>query len=250
MLANVFEMVITILVSVIAIFLCDHICYTSVVLSVVAMSLPGYTLTGAMMELAVKNDLPVPSIWCMPLCIQSFWPLEWGTVIRCGTSPIIHNPPQQQHYLVVMLLLTHDGIFLCLPLDCLVGCLCFGANVQYQFHTYTLNAAVGFVVIYFLTPVVGSTSFFIASSAGAFALGLTGDLYAKMSHHTEFVPLFGGLVMLAPSGIWVRGAVSLFEGESTDNGNGMFTFQVIGIALSITLDFFLANLCVYPTGRK
>jgi hypothetical protein len=49
--------------------------------------------------------------------------------------------------------------------------------------------------------------------------------------------------------IGVRGAVSLFE-DGADNANGTFVFQIIGIALSITLGLFLANICVYPSGRK
>ncbi len=49
--------------------------------------------------------------------------------------------------------------------------------------------------------------------------------------------------------IGVRGAVSLFDG-SNDSSGSSFVFQVLGIALSLTLGLFLANLVVYPNGKK
>jgi hypothetical protein len=47
----------------------------------------------------------------------------------------------------------------------------------------------------------------------------------------------------------VRGAIKMFDGSNDQSGSA-FVFQVLGIALSITLGLFLSNLVVYPKGKK
>lgn len=41
----------------------------------------------------------------------------------------------------------------------------------------------------------------------------------------------------------------MFDGSNDQSGSA-FVFQVLGIALSITLGLFLSNLVVYPKGKK
>ncbi|KAI8343429.1 hypothetical protein BC941DRAFT_411364 [Chlamydoabsidia padenii] len=245
MFGNVFEMAVTIVVSIITLALNNYVCYSAVALSAVVVALPGYALTSAVMELSAKNlcSGTVHLIHAIMYILFLAFGMGYGSTVWSLTHPgtairsmdTCHNPVDPYWY------------FLILPMTTLGISICFGANIR-QYPAFTLNAAVGFVVYYFMSKVVGPTSV-ITSSVGAFALGLTGNIYGRVTKRLAFVPLIGGIIILVPGSLGVRGAVTLFE-DGSENANGMFAFQIIGIALSITLGLFLANLCVYPSGRK
>ncbi|ORZ25617.1 hypothetical protein BCR42DRAFT_316231 [Absidia repens] len=245
MFGNVFEMVVTIVVSVITLALNSYVCYSAVALSSVVVALPGYALTSAVMELSAKNlcSGAVHLIHAIMYVLFLAFGMGYGSTVWSLTHPGVEvismatcaNPVDPYWY------------FLMLPLTTFGICICFGANIR-QYPAFTLNAGVGFVVYYFMTKTVGPNSV-ITPSVGAFALGLTGNIYGRLTKQLAFVPLMGGIIILVPGSLGVRGAVSLFE-DNSDHANGMFAFQIIGIALSITLGLFLANFCVYPGGRK
>lgn len=135
-----------------------------------------------------------------------------------------------------------------LPICTMSIALVYGASLN-QWIPMLLNSAVGYSVYYFVSEYAGATNV-ITPSVGAFALGLTGNLYARITKRLAFVPIMGGIIILVPGSIGVRGAVQLFDGSNNSNGGGEFVFQVLGIALSITFGLFLANLVVYPMGKK
>lgn len=255
MLGHVFEMVMTIFITFIALSLRHYSCYSVVALSAIVASLPGYTLTAAVMELAANKlcSGAVHLVHAIMYVLFLGFGMGYGSTVwhlaYLDTTTEIHTVCQRP--------VNPFWYFLLLPLVCLGSCLCFGANLRFHYPIYTLNAAVGFVAMYFLGKTIDSTpaassatsSMFITPSVGAFALGIPGNLYARLTQRAEFVPLFGGVVILVPGSLGVRGAVSLFEIDDSQE-NGKFTFQMIGIALSITLGLFLANVCVYPTGKR
>ena len=137
--------------------------------------------------------------------------------------------------------------FLLLPLCTIAIAVVYGASAN-QWLPMIADSAVGFTCTYFLNQYIGATSI-ITPSVGAFALGLVGNIYARVTKRLAFVPLMGGTIILVPGSIGVRGAVTLFDGSNNGSGSG-FVFQILGIALSITLGLFLANLVVFPMGKK
>ncbi|CAO3645491.1 unnamed protein product [Cunninghamella blakesleeana] len=247
MFGNVFEMAVTIVVSIITLALHNYVCYSAVALSAVVIALPGFSLTSAVMELSAKN-LCSGAIHLIHAIIYIFflafgmgygntvWELTHpGSDFKAASTMQTCSQPVDPLWYILML-----------PLACVGIGIVFGTTVK-QYPAFTLNSAVGFAVYYFLAKVVGPTSI-ITPSVGAFALGLTANIYGRITKRLTFVMLMGGIIILVPGSIGVRGAVSLFDGS--ENTGGMFAFQIIGIALSITLGLFLANLCVYPGGRK
>lgn len=88
---------------------------------------------------------------------------------------------------------------LMLPLTCIGIGIVFGTSVK-QYPAFTLNSAVGFVVYYFLSKVIGPTSI-ITPSVGAFALGLTANIYGRITKRLTFVMLMGGVIILVPGSI-------------------------------------------------
>ncbi|CAO3623061.1 unnamed protein product [Cunninghamella echinulata] len=247
MFGNVFEMAVPIVVSIITLALHNYVCYSAVALSAVVVALPGYSITSAVMELAAKNlcSGAIHLIHAIMYVLFLGFGMSYGNTVWGLTHPgnsddfkdtmqACANPVDPLWYILM------------LPVACFGISICFGASLK-QYPAFTLNAAVGFTVYFFMSKVVGPTSI-ITPSVGAFALGLTGNIYGRITKRLSFVMLMGGIIILVPGSIGVRGAVSLFDGSN--NAGGEFAFQIIGIALSITLGLFLSNLCVYPAGRK
>lgn len=197
MFGNVFEMAVTIVVSVITLALNNYVCYSAVALSAVVVALPGYALTSAVMELSAKNlcSGAVHLIHAIMYILFLAFGMGYGSTVWSLTHPGVavrsmdtcHNPVDPYWY------------FLILPLTTLGICICFGANIR-QYPAFTANAAVGFVVYYFMSKVVGPTSV-ITSSVGAFALGLTGNIYGRVTKRLAFVPLIGGIIILVPGSL-------------------------------------------------
>lgn len=197
------------------------------------------------MELAAKNLISgvVHLIYAMVYVLF----LGFGIGYGCSIWRLVH--PEVQ---VDVLSNCQGGpspwwIFLTLPLATMGFAIVYGASVN-QWLPMMADSAVGYAVYYFVSQYAGPTSV-ITPSAGAFALGLFGNIYARVTKRLAFVPLMGGIIVLVPGSISVKGAIHLFDGSNTDN-TGSFVFQVLAIALSLTLGLFLANLVVYPMGRK
>ncbi|KAI8069469.1 hypothetical protein BC940DRAFT_236995 [Gongronella butleri] len=254
MLGNVFEMVLTIVVSVVVLALNPYVCYLAVSLSAIVVALPGYSLTSAVMELSARNlcsgtvHLAHALMYVLFLAFgmsygSGIWSLTHGADLTSdrttSDSPLqtCIDPVNPYWY------------FLILPLTCAGILICYGGNMR-QYPGFTLNSAVGFVLYYFLNKILGTSTSAsnIVSSVSAFAIGLVSNIYARVtnkpSNHMHFA-----IVILVPGSLGVRGAFSLFDGSGAANGSD-FMIQIIGVALSITLGLFLANVFVYPTGRK
>ncbi|ORX45277.1 DUF1212-domain-containing protein [Hesseltinella vesiculosa] len=252
MLNNVFEMAITIVVSVIVLALSPNVCYLAVSLSAVVVALPGYSLTSAVMELAAKNlcsgtvHLAHALMYVLFLAFgmsygSGIWHLSHGDDMTSGANNV--SPLQ-----TCMNSVDPYWFFLILPLTCLGILICYGGSLR-QYPGFTLNSAVGFVLYFFLNKRLGTSTSAsnITSSVCAFAIGVVSNIYARITKNTTNHIHFA-IVILVPGSLGVRGAFNLFDGNSSNGSD--FVIQIIGIALSITLGLFLANVCVYPNGRK
>ncbi|KAI7865506.1 hypothetical protein BDF14DRAFT_1824283 [Spinellus fusiger] len=245
MLSNVFEIAVSVLVSVVTIALHPHVCFSSVSLSAIVVALPGYALTSAVMEMSAKNIVSgsIHLIHAIMYVLFLGFGLGYGASVWNLThveetielAAVCNNPVSPYWYILL------------LPISGITIAVVFGA-AKSQWIPFTMNAAVGFVVTFFLARVTHGDQN-ITSSVGAFALGLTGNLYGRLTNKLAFVPLIGGIIILVPGSLGVRGVIPFYDGTNGATGNN-FALQIIGTALSITLGLFLASLCVYPTGRK
>ncbi|OBZ90969.1 hypothetical protein A0J61_00983 [Choanephora cucurbitarum] len=245
MFGNVFEMAITIPIAIIALALHSYVCFAAIALSAIVIALPGYSLTCSVMELAAKNLVSGTVHLVYALMYILF--LAFGIGYGCSVWRLAY-PELDLNVLGTC----EDGInpywtFLLLPLAIMAIGLVYGAHYR-QWPSMIADSAIAYAVYYFVSKYVGSTNV-IAPSAGAFALGLAGNIYARVTRRQAFAPLMSGTLILVPGSLGVRGAVHLFDGSNNGSGSE-FVFQILGIALSITLGLFLANLVVYPTGKK
>ncbi|CEI86673.1 hypothetical protein RMCBS344292_01105 [Rhizopus microsporus] len=204
-----------------------------------------YSLTCSVMELSARN-LVSGSIHLVYALIYVLF-LAFGIGYGCSIWRLSHPDVDLNVLGACQNSLNPYWTFLFLPLSTIGLGTVYGADVH-QWFPMVLDSAVGYSVYYFVDKYTHSSAV-ITPSVGAFALGLFGNLYARVTKRLAFVPLMGGTIILVPGSIGVRGAISLFDGSNVESGSS-FVFQVLGIALSLTLGLFLANLVVYPKGKK
>lgn len=209
------------------------------------IALPGFSLTCSVMELAAKNLISgtVHLVYAMMYVLF----LAFGIGYGCSIWRLAHPGVEIDVLTACQGSISPWWTFLMLPICTVAFGVVYGASLN-QWLPMIGDSAVGYAVYFFVAKYAGSSSV-ITPSAGAFALGLFGNIYSRVTKRLAFVPLMGGTIILVPGSIGVKGAVSLFDGSNSSSG-GSFVFQVLGIALSLTLGLFLANLVVYPMGRK
>lgn len=245
MFGNIFEMAITIPIAIIALALHPYICFAAVAMASIIIALPGFSLTCSVMELSAKNLVSGGIHLVYALMYVLF--LAFGMGYGCSVWRLTHPDLDVNVSGACESNINPFWNFLFLPLATVGMATVLGADA-YQWPVMVINSGIGYAVYYFVGKYTESSSV-ITPSIGAFALGIFGNVYARLSKRTAFVPLIGGTIMLVPGSIGVRGAIKLFDG-SNDSSGSSFVFQILGIGLSITLGLFLANLVVYPKGKK
>lgn len=84
-----------------------------------------------------------------------------------------------------------------------------------------------------------------ASVLASFAVVLFGNLYSRFTGKPSIPAVISGVIILVPGGIGVRGVTNILS-DNIVQGIG-FSFQMITIALSITVGMFIGNSIVFPT---
>lgn len=93
------------------------------------------------------------------------------------------------------------------------------------------------------------TSRYIEDSASstaisAFVVGIVGNAYGRFRNRLALVPILPSILCLLPGSVALMGT-SAFIDSDISNGT-KFVFQVVQVALSITVGLFVANMIVFP----
>jgi uncharacterized membrane protein YjjB (DUF3815 family) len=92
----------------------------------------------------------------------------------------------------------------------------------------TLVTAVGFTVSYFMTS--GPQ---VTPAVAAFAVGIAGQAYGRLTGKLSYVPLLSGVLLLVPGSVGVRGVLAII---GSDPGQGFqFALRMVNISVSITV---------------
>ncbi|KAI8584273.1 hypothetical protein K450DRAFT_219021 [Umbelopsis ramanniana AG] len=246
MIANVFEIFVSICVAVIARALHQWICFSAVSLSAVVIALPGYSLTSAVMELSARNIVSgsIHLIYAVMYALMLAFGLGYGSAVY----DVAAHPTSTDESMYCQ----SDPVnpffyFLLLPIASVSISIIFGGSIR-QIPVMLCGASVAFTIYHFMSQVPSLNSE-IVTSVAAFGLGMFGNLYSKILKKMSFPILIGGIIILVPGSLGVRGAINLFDGSENDN-SGIFAVNMVAIGLAVTLGLFMANVVVYPNGKK
>ncbi|KAF3932337.1 hypothetical protein ABW19_dt0210273 [Dactylella cylindrospora] len=128
-------------------------------------------------------------------------------------------------------------------------------------------SASGFVVNFFATKRFPS-NVQVANALGAFAIGVVGNLYSRVSHQIAFTSIVPAIFIQVPSGLAAQGGLisglqtadSLTNKTTTASAETLqnqFNSTIAGVALGmiqvaigISVGLFFAAIAVYPFGKR
>jgi uncharacterized membrane protein YjjB (DUF3815 family) len=119
-----------------------------------------------------------------------------------------------------------------------------GATMR-QWPSMVCCSAIGFGVSVVASKVI--SNFQIVGTLSAFAVGIFGNLYFKITGDLALVPLSCGIVSLVPGSVGIQGAYFLIR---QDDQGMSFATQMVVASLGISVGLFAATLAVSPNERK
>ncbi|KAF9387346.1 hypothetical protein CPC16_007096 [Podila verticillata] len=237
---NVFEVTSSIVVGFIGKAFAERVCFSAVTLAGVVILLPGLLLTQSIMELASRNIVSG--------AVRMFYALMYAFFLGFGLSlgSELWDFVSGTNYVAT-------------PQDCMRGLnpwwffLIFPAvstsiNIVFNAHPsqwigMTLVSSVGFTVSYFMTA--GPQ---VTASIAAFAVGIAGQMYGRLTGKLSYVPLLSGVLLLVPGSVGVRGVLALIGSDPSQGFN--FALVMVNTSVAITLGVFCSALVWYPFWRK
>ena len=114
-----------------------------------------------------------------------------------------------------------------------------------QWPSMVCCSAVGFGVSVIASKLISNTQ--IVGSVSAFAVGIFGNVYYKITGDLALVPLSCGIVSLVPGSIGIQGAYFLIR---QDDQGVSFATQMVVASLGISVGLFAATLAVSPNNEK
>ncbi|KAF5388489.1 hypothetical protein D9757_004584 [Collybiopsis confluens] len=92
----------------------------------------------------------------------------------------------------------------------------------------------------------------IVSAAGAFVIGLLGNIYSRLVGGTAFTSMVTGVLFLVPSGIAQGGGVTQTYRSSAEQYSTGFSLalRMISVACGVTIGLFVSQVLVYLFGTR
>ncbi|KAK3839081.1 MAG: hypothetical protein JOS17DRAFT_679233 [Linnemannia elongata] len=236
---NVFEITASILVGFLAKSFGDRVCFEAVALAGVVVLLPGLLLTQAIMELSCRNIVSG--------AVRMFYALMYAFFLGFGLTIgaelwgyVRHTEPASPD--ACRHSINRWWYFLIYPAVSASINIVFNAHFR-QWFGMTLVTSVGLVFTLFLKS--GPQ---ITAAIAAFAVGVTGQLYGRVTGQLSYVPLLSGVLLLVPGSVGVRGILAIIGSDPSQGFS--FVLTMIHVSVAITLGVFLSALVVYPFWRK
>ncbi|CAO3573883.1 unnamed protein product [Mortierella alpina] len=237
---NVFEITASILVGFIAKAFGDRVCFSAVALAGVVVLLPGLLLTQAIMELASRNVVSGAVRMFYALMYAFFlgfgltlgaelWDYISGGATVASASACQHAINQWWYFLIYPAVSASINIV-------------FNAHPR-QWFGMTFVTAIGLIVTLFLKS--GPQ---ITAAIAAFAVGMTGQLYGRVTGQLSYVPLLSGVLLLVPGSVGVRGILAIIGSDPSQGFT--FVLTMIHVSVAITLGVFCSVLVCYAFWRK
>ncbi|KAI5793060.1 hypothetical protein EDC01DRAFT_630061 [Geopyxis carbonaria] len=234
-------------------------CFSALAQASIALILPGYIILCGSLELQSKN-IVAGSVRMFYAIVYSLF-LGFGITIGSALYGLVDSNATSATTCQNPIEWKYNFIFVAPFALCLA--IINQARLR-QIPIMLFIAMAGYVVNFF-----SSRKFInqpqVANGIGAFAIGVLGNLYARIGHGLAFAAMLPAIFVQVPSGLAAQG--SLMSGirnadamagnrtASTNVGesNSLMLelgFSMIQVAIGITVGLFVAALVVYPFGKK
>ncbi|KAG0253636.1 hypothetical protein BG011_006249 [Mortierella polycephala] len=223
----------------------NHVCQSAVKLAGIIILLPGYTITSAILELSSRHIISgsVRLFYAMVFSLL----LGYGLTIGGSIWRLIDTSVE-------------DGKFApecsSAPLDAkwnilFVPLFAISLNIWLKAHPRQWSLAVvlsivGYAISY-STSIFAGAQTEVSSALAAFAIGLFGNIYQRLTKQLSFQAVVCAVFFLVPGSLGLKGALGWFTDDMTGGVN--LALQMIVTAIAISVGLFTSALVVYPMGK-
>ncbi|KAI8909925.1 hypothetical protein DFJ77DRAFT_471307 [Powellomyces hirtus] len=213
------------------------LCYSPTILSSSMFLLQGVTITLALVELATRHMISGTARLAYGITMTGLigYGLDLGANISAGIFHISKIPETSTEVCPNELSL-YFKLALFLPTSLALSMSISAHPVQIP--GMTVVSAIGYATY---TWASGTFSENLASAIGSFAVGVSSNIHARWSGSPAIVNDLGGLGMLFPGGLAVRGIMKIMEGDDVVDGLGLST-GVLVVGLSLGVGMFMAGV--------
>ena len=202
------------------------------VFSSLAILLPGLPVTLAIIEIATRHF--VSGIIRLFAALFSALLLGYGyfvgsSIYPSSNSACIPDGPMDWYF----------NIFL-VPLGALLIALALDAR-PHQLFIMILVSSLGFTCAIMLSPHFSPS---LVATISTIFIGLSSNVYARISRSPAIAPILGGILMLTPGSFGLKASLNFLGSQDVTGQN--FVTAMFTIAMSITIGLFCSTLLAYP----
>ncbi|KAF9955842.1 hypothetical protein BGZ72_003326 [Mortierella alpina] len=223
----------------------DHVCRSAVKMAGIVIILPGYTITCAILELSSRHIIS-GSVRLFYAIVFSLL-LGYGLTIGASIWTLFDHSAQDETFTAECPSQPLDPKwnFLFVPLFAISLNIWLKAHPR-QWFLATVLSIVGYAVSY-TSSTYGTAKNEVSSALAAFAIGLLGNIYQRLTRQLSFQAVVCAVFFLVPGSIGLKGALALFTADMP--GGVSFALQMVVTAIAISVGLFASALVVYPMGK-
>ncbi|CAO3564459.1 unnamed protein product [Mortierella alpina] len=223
----------------------DHVCRSAVKMAGIVIILPGYTITCAILELSSRHIIS-GSVRLFYAIVFSLL-LGYGLTIGASIWTLVDHSAQDETFTAECPSQPLDPKwnFLFVPLFAISLNIWLKAHPR-QWFLATVLSIVGYAVSY-TSSTFGTAKNEVSSALAAFAIGLLGNVYQRLTGQLSFQAVVCAVFFLVPGSIGLKGALALFTADMP--GGVSFALQMVVTAIAISVGLFASALVVYPMGK-
>ncbi|GJJ76781.1 hypothetical protein EMPS_09140 [Entomortierella parvispora] len=225
----------------------NNICQSAVKMAGIVIILPGYTITCAILELSSRHIIS-GSVRLFYAVVFSLL-LGYGLTIGASIWQLFdHSDTGEENLTGVCPLPPLDPLWniLFVPLFAISLNIWIKAHPR-QWFLATILSIVGYAVSYASSTYAGAQTE-VSSALAAFAIGLLGNVYQRLTHQLTFQAVVCAVFFLVPGSMGLKGAMAWFTEDMTGGVN--FALQMVITAIAISVGLFGSALVVYPMGKS
>jgi uncharacterized membrane protein YjjP (DUF1212 family) len=224
-----------------------NVCTSAIKFAGIVMILPGFTITCSILELSSRHIISgsVRLFYAVVFSLllgygltigASLWSLfdhstrddESKFSAECPNAPL--NPLWN---------------ILFVPFFAISLNICLKAHPR-QWLLATILSIVGYAVSY-TSSVYGGVKTEVSSAVAAFAIGLCGNIYQRLTRQLTFQAVVCAVFFLVPGSIGLKGAMAWFTEDMSGGMN--FALQMVVTAIAISVGLLTSALAIYPMGK-